>query len=454
MSKETLLNDLRNTGGKLDSISWLHYARIHDIKEGTEYTDEQRAKAANDIWRGFLNKSIEKEVELLKSTSSSEELIGFNAPKELIEWLNFKNEETALEKTWNETKDNATLTLTTPNEVKNVPELINACGIDSKIWEAESFWQSNKSNKWNISVNFKKRKIDEDLHLQKELILGELKDASIPFASFPRNFAFSKSSAKDNLLELSLFDLHIGKLAWDEETGESYDSKIACERFETAIVDLLSRTDVSSIDRILFPIGNDMINVDNNMHTTTAGTPQYCDSRFSKMLKVAKELLIDTIMKLSIIAPVDVIVVPGNHDNLTMFTLGEVIDAYFHNNSNVNVLNSPKQRKYYQYGVNGLMFSHGNSEKHADLGLIFATEEPKLWAETKYREAHLGHFHKVKSTKYLDINEETGFKVRVLPSLSGTDAWHYSKGYISNKSAEAYLWNKTKGLLATYIHNA
>lgn len=319
------------------------------------------------------------------------------------------------------------------------------------IWRAYN--RNLKNKEYKVIEESIKNNVDNDLKLQKELLLKEMA-AHSPNSTFGLTQLSKVVTKKPNrLLELSLFDLHIGKLAWDEETGENFDSKIACERYTKAIDELLSRVDLSQIERILLPIGNDMINVDNKAHTTTAGTPQTCDGRFTKMIRIAKELLIRTIDKLATVAPVDVVVVPGNHDNVVMFTLGEIMEAWYHNHKSVNVINTPKQRKYYQYGTVGLMFTHGNEEKHNDLGMIFATEEPQLWAATKVREVHLGHFHKSKAIKYISVDEFQGFKLRIIPSLSGTDAWHFQKGYNSMKTAEAYLWDAKEGLIANYFYN-
>lgn len=298
------------------------------------------------------------------------------------------------------------------------------------------------------SISCKLKKVDENLHLQKQILVEELKQYSRPSA-----LVFNDDVKEDgSLLELSLPDLHIGKLAYKGETGEDYDLKIAVRRFKDAMKEIMSRVNISSIDRIVFPIGNDMINVDNEQLTTTGGTPQDCDSRFSKMVKVTKELLIDTIHQLSLIAPVDVVVVKGNHDSTISFLIGEILDAFFHNNPRVKIDNSPTWRKYYQYGKVGILYTHGDKEKHNSLGLIFATEQPKMWGDTKFRFAKLGHFHKSKTMQYVSVDTEQGFQVQILPSLSGTDEWHSSKGYLGLKQCKAFLYHRTKGELATYTY--
>jgi hypothetical protein len=338
------------------------------------------------------------------------------------------------------------------DEIKRISESINR---DLRIVELEELVtklaRENCTPKDRLvrSMNPGPNPLDFSLELQKETILAEMRRHS------PKNERLFtvrdlNSGVPECLLELSVFDLHIGKLSWDKETGEDYDINIAVERYRTAIKSLLSRVRPMDIDRILLPVGNDMINIDSKLGTTTAGTSQDGDSRFGKMFRTAKELLVDTISELSQIAPVDVIIVPGNHDELTMFTLGEVLDAWFHNDKSVTINNSPKLRKYYQYYECMLMFTHGNREKHTDLGMIAANEEKHMWANTSHREVHLGHYHKSKVMNYLAVDEYQGFKVRILPSLSGTDAWHFSKGYNSQKAAKAFVWHRTDGLISEH----
>lgn len=447
MSKSSLLQDL-STFGKDPNKSWLSYAVKHDIKLGESY--KKRAKAANDIWRNYqkpkrVEDSTEKQIKLLL------DLIKPEQQKEIDQTMKTISK---MDTTWHEKGDVATLEIMTPDQVKNPKDLIASCNIDDS-WEVEEFWQSNKSNKWNISAKFKRKKIDENKLLQAQYLLDNLHhNRSLSENNFAISELYKKTlSKRKKLLEISIFDLHIGKLSWEDESGESYDSETACKRFKEAAKNLVSRIDSSEIERILLPIGNDMINIDNTNYTTTAGTPQSCDSRFPKMIQTAKNAIIEVIDMLLVIAPVDIVIVPGNHDEHTMFTLGEILHAFYRSDQNVTVFNTPKLRKYYQYGVNGLMFTHGNFEKHADLGLLFATEEPELWANTKYREAHVGHFHKLKTTHYVNVNEEVGFKVRILPSLSGTDKFHYSRGYHSNKAAKAFLYDIDKGMIAEYTYN-
>lgn len=359
--------------------------------------------------------------------------------------------------------DKSQISTTTPEEVRTLEDLIRVCKIDTKQWEVVSWicrkWDVRGSTKdvdiktkalFSVSASLKKKVVEKDFQLQRAAVIDEIKEY-LSRDEFPR-FKNKAYEGGEVLLEICIPDIHLGKLSWEEESGEDYDIKIAVNRYKMAVADLVSKVPIDMVDRILLPIGNDMITMDSRRNMTTAGTPQDSDSRFRKLLLVAKEMLVDVITSLSQIAPVDVLVVSGNHDYDSMFTLGMVLEAFYHNDPNVFIDNSPTQRKYYQYHNTGIMFTHGNEEKHQDLGLIFATEKSQLWAATQFREVQLGHLHKNKKLNYVSVDEYQGFQVQIIPSLSGTDFWHNSKGYNSLKQAKAFLYDKSEGKIGEFTY--
>jgi hypothetical protein len=92
------------------------------------------------------------------------------------------------------------------------------------------------------------------------------------------------------LFEPAIFDAHIGRLTWDEETGENYDLKIAEQMIKSAILKHLSMIKELPVSRILLPLGNDFLNVDNKFNTTSKGTPQQEDTRWQKTFKKGWEI--------------------------------------------------------------------------------------------------------------------------------------------------------------------
>jgi predicted phosphodiesterase len=251
------------------------------------------------------------------------------------------------------------------------------------------------------------------------------------------------------LLEINVFDLHLGKIAWAEETNHEYNLEIASTLFNNCINEFISECQDKNIERIVLPIGNDFFNSDRShpFNSTTKGTPQEEDARWQKTFRLGRQLLVDAINKLHQIAPVDVIMVPGNHDFERNFYLGDSLESWFYNNENVTVDNSANPRKYYKYGKVLIGYTHGNEEKVTDLPLIMANEKPTEWALSTFREFHLGHEHRKKEIKFKSTEEYQGVIIRYFNSLSATDSWHHKRGYIGAKrSAEALLWDKEKGL--------
>lgn len=54
----------------------------------------------------------------------------------------------------------------------------------------------------------------------------------------------------------------------------------------------------------------------------------------------------------------------------------------------------------------------------------------------------------------MPVSEQYGVRIRQLPSLSGLDAWHYSKGYNGVRAAESFIWNKHDGMVANLSFNS
>lgn len=248
--------------------------------------------------------------------------------------------------------------------------------------------------------------------------------------------------------ELDIFDLHLGKLGHVEEVGANYDSKIAMECAQDAVRDLLWQAKPYPIEEIILPLGNDFFNSDNLVGTTTGGTRQDTDTRYHLMFRRGRALASWMIHECAKVAPVRVIIVPGNHDQQTMFDLGEVMDAEFALDPRVTINNTAAPRKYHVYGKNLLGFCHGNDEKPADLPELMATEQPVLWGQSVYREFHIGHFHHGKEKAPLIVDDKRSVTVRWIRSLSGADRWHIGKGYLGRRGAEGFVYSKTGGLRA------
>lgn len=326
------------------------------------------------------------------------------------------------------------------------------------------FWYKSENFSLNVS---QPRKSDKDLQaefveqlerIKKNLFLEAESDKWDKIYSIRTQLLNDEKNhlPSGKLFVPNIFDLHIGKLADVDETGGDYNYKIAVERFNNALDDLIQKTKDFRPERIMFPLGNDLFNSDKSkpFAQTTGGTPQQDDIRWQKMFVIGRQLIASAITKLSLIAPVDVVTVFSNHDHERVFYLGEVMDALFQDNPRVTINNSPRVRKYYRWGNCLIGLAHGHNEKMNELPMIMAREAKEMWAECTYFEWLLGHLHHKSSYLTQRTKDYNGVVITHLSSLSEADAWHFEKAFTGSiKCAEAFIYDKKQGLVGSAVHS-
>lgn len=257
----------------------------------------------------------------------------------------------------------------------------------------------------------------------------------------PPMYIYRVGNKNGLLLEFPVMDLHLGKLAWGEESDTDYDLKIAEKLFVGLIEDIMEQIQEYGIavEKIVFPIGQDFFHFDTQNGTTSKGTQLDTDTRWAKMFEKGLNMLIWAITNLASIAPVDVLWVPGNHDKMTSYYVTMATWAWFREHDHVNVDTSPKPRKYLRWGRNLIGWAHGADEKRR-IGELMQVEQAENWGKTKFREFHLGHLHSEQ------VRESGGVIIRNLPSITAGDSWHKDMGFVGAiRRAQAILWDKEKG---------
>ena len=348
-------------------------------------------------------------------------------------------------------------------KVKTVAEAIAKAEVDLSIWSIDRFlinsWEVGTKDRftsvvtvtplWQVKV-WLKRQVPSIVEVAGESLIKRIQAHAPKYQAPPR-----QSRREDaHLLEVSLHDAHIGKKAWARETGQNQDLDIISMVLAEAIDETLDKIGGFNVARVCLPIGNDFLHINNPEAASAKGTPQDVDDRLSKIFETGCLAMVNVIDRCLGVAPVDLIFVPGNHDRDTSWFLIQYLKAWYHKSKHVTVNDSPRQRKFLLYGPTLIGFTHGNEEPHRDLPAIMAGEVPDLWAKSEFREWHVGHVHKQKQTNYSSCDTHVGVVVRVLPSLSATDRWHYSKGYInSRRSAESFLYSRQDGPVGSFSAN-
>jgi hypothetical protein len=205
------------------------------------------------------------------------------------------------------------------------------------------------------------------------------------------------------------------------------------------------------VETIELPIGNDFFNTDNPFNATFAGTPQAESDRWKRTFFSAENLYILQIDKLSKIAPVNIKIVPGNHDRTRAFFLGEFLRAWYRNDENVTVDNNAMEIKFTEWGQNMLMYVHGDGLHAKALPMLMVQENPEMFGRTKYHEIHKGHWHAGEDKSYRLTKESNGIKEIVIPSLVPLDDYHKGKGYRHIREAVMNVYDKERGKEATFL---
>lgn len=146
----------------------------------------------------------------------------------------------------------------------HLPELFEQCkaaGIDIK--DVKHYW--HKSEKFSIFAKNKPQSLEDTF----KPILSDLKSYSPKFKKIKR-----EKVTDPHCLIIDPSDVHVGKYAEKQETGENYNIEKAVKQVDEGIDGILSKAFGFNIDKVIFVIGNDCLHIDTPKRTTTSGTPQ------------------------------------------------------------------------------------------------------------------------------------------------------------------------------------
>mgnify|MGYP003109483641 CR=1 FL=1 len=227
---------------------------------------------------------------------------------------------------------------------------------------------------------------------------------------------------KPYALVVSPTDFHWGKFAWRDETGNDYNFDEAKKRLMETTTDLISRLP-GRPEKVFIATGSDWFHIDNPGKTTTRGTPQDIFGSPSQILLSGCRLARQHIEMFRQVAPIEVLFMPGNHDQYSTLTMMLYLQAVYEDVEDVNIIVSPMSRQYIRYGATLMGFTHGDRLKPEKLPQLMAIEKREDWGICDHRLWFTGHVH------HQQVKETGGALVIKLPSLSGTDKWHFDMGY-------------------------
>lgn len=283
-------------------------------------------------------------------------------------------------------------------------------------------------------------KSQSDRERQLELLLEAIEQAHQTIPPFDK-IEKPKRSDKNLLSLLTVTDFHLGMYAWEAETGESWDIKIARDTFMNAVADMIDSCPNSHYG--LFCQLGDFLHFDGLLAMTpSSGHILDADSRYGKLVELTIEVMTEaTKMMLERFPEVVVVQAEGNHDMASSVWLRKHIKHVFKNNNRLTVIDNEFPYYAHLHGETMLAFHHGHKKKLGDLHKLFASEPRfrSMWGQAKQTYIHAGHYHHEK------VVEDAGAIAEQHPTLSARDAYAARGGWVSMRGAKVITYDKFDG---------
>jgi len=244
-------------------------------------------------------------------------------------------------------------------------------------------------------------------------------------------------------------DLHFGQYSWKDETGKSWDLKIAEQELDAAYDKLLAATPDTKYAYILG--GGDAVHADNNENETLrGGNKLQVDGRHGKVFDAVTQFFVKRIdAALLKHEQVDVRILRGNHDDVTAIPLAHFLSAWYRHEPRVKVSTDPSLFWFCRYGKVMLAATHGHEARAAQLPAIMAARKPEAWGSTRFRYGHTFHLHRGEKL----AGEAGGAVVEVHAVAIGQDAWSHGKGFISSRRAASIVYDAEHGEVERHTVN-
>ena len=325
-----------------------------------------------------------------------------------------------------------------PKSPEEVEELVKI--KDSPKWKLSHYYNKQQPNGlWLITAMVALKKLEA-----KDFIAETLKTFSPKYT--PVSKVLLNEVIQDGSIGvLSIQDLHFGK---EGNNGIT-------DAFKEAVTKLILRAYTShKLDKIIYVVGGDLLNMDTFMGQTTKGTFVDNDARAQDIYNEAFDALYWSVNFIKqFCTELEVVYLPGNHDRLSSYHLAHALSKCFPTSSNIIFDVAYSERKVKVCGDNFFAFEHGDVTKKST-ALVYAVEFPQEWGLTKYRTCYTGHYHSKKVTELVTDQEQHGFCIKHLPSLCKSDYWHYHNKFTGAKrQAVMEIHGYTDGKISEFTCN-
>jgi len=238
---------------------------------------------------------------------------------------------------------------------------------------------------------------------------------------------------------LPVADLHVGMMAWGQETGEDWNTRKAADRLVKWIGEVVSAIPICSEIVVLF--NGDTIHANDQKNVTPANKHTLdVDTRHLKTLDMALQAIVTSIdLARQHADKVRVVIKPGNHDPEGYMALLVGVRAHYRQEPRVEVEAGATEFWAFRFGRVMLMSHHGHRAKPQELVLGLAHEFAAMWGQTEYRYLWTGHLHHLKSA---DIG---GVQWEQSRAVTARDAFAASHPYPARSELQGIVYHCDRG---------
>lgn len=330
------------------------------------------------------------------------------------------------------------LTFDSDYEIKTLDELIDKCKIDTKEWEVtkyvQNYWGNAEHPHWQVKACLGKKSTEQ-------VFQDKFVDFLTSYTPKPFHVNQPSSTGKPGAcLLINKQDAHYNRADYNRENDDINERFFGVYDKTRTILKQASLS--NDVETIVYVLGSDVFNSEFT-NSTTKGTPQenilsYHEA-FEKVCNHEIEM-INLMLKHSTF--IDVVFVPGNHDEYAGWHLVSWLKAYFSSVDRITFDISPKYRKYVGYGRSAMMFNHGDTIKPERLVSIFPIEFKDGWSSFDYFYIFTGDKHVAMSQ---DFNGIEFYRLSALSTVSSK--WEDKNGYLGRRpSITAFLIDEDEGM--------
>ena len=324
------------------------------------------------------------------------------------------------------------------DEIKSIDELIEKCGIDTSVWEitkyVQNYWGNSSTPHWQVKAWLAKKKEEQLFQESFVEFLASYQPVSQEIMSPIVDFRKDDAS-----LIINKQDSHLNK--YDIEGNNDVDERLSNILYKVEMI-VHQAVLSNNLENITYIIGSDEFNSEFT-GMTTKGTPQTNTHTYQQSFEYIcnHEVLMIT-MLLQYAKNVNVVYVPGNHDEYVGWHMVNWLQTYFRETTRIIFDVSPKYRKYISYGNSAMMFNHGDAIKPSKLAAMFPIEYREDWSSHS-------NFYIFTGDKHHEVSHDFhGIKFYQISAFSNSKSlWDDKNGHTCSKGeVTAFLIDKEQGM--------